>query len=467
MKKIFFAKKSIGLLTALTLALSAVVCSYAEEADEAALSDEYTDVDEQVVSQMPYHEIKIGLNYSSTALDTLTLECDGGFFVSVVSYGEEPVPIDVNALSFEVTDGMLYAKTAFGEDVAASPENEIIRVYPTNHDSVIYAGGNPYRGGFEIYASDGKITLINFLDIEDYIKGVLPSEVYTSWHTEALKSAAVVSRTYALKNAGSSSHTSYGFDVCATTHCQMYSGVKKENVNTNRAIAETAGLVVKYNGVLAMTPYHSSTGGYTESAADAWGSSPADYPYLTEVFNPYEQYLTVPNGKWHSVVARDELLSFVPDSYKAKLSALPLAFDYDRSQLGFIPNMTVTDSDGRSVSLRTSSAVRSFFGSLVKSANFMISEAFVPSDNAAAAVSVISSDGVYELTGLGGYEYIDSDGVHTANGFDEVYVFDGMGYGHGVGMSQFGARDMANAGFTYDEILQTYFPGTEILPLTE
>lgn len=463
MKNTHLAKKTIGFITALTFALSAV-CFNSYASDSYDQNSDITDSKTDSVT----HLVRVGLNYSSSALDNLILECsDGGFSIFIDEYSDEPEEIDVTALELESDDGMLYVRTIFGSDAAAVPENTIISIYPANPEEIISIDGTPYRGGFEFYSDNGKITVINVLDIEDYIKGVLPSEVYTSWNIEALKAAAVVSRTYALKNSGASSHSSLGFDICATTHCQMYSGVKKENERTNTAISETQGLVVKYNGVLAMTPYHSSTGGYTESAADAWGSAPSDYPYLTEIFNPYEDYLNVPNGKWENIISTEELFDYIPSSYSANLENTELSFDYDTSSLGFIGKMTVSDAFGNSVSMKTSSAVRSFFGSLVKSANFMIAQTYIPSENSFEPVTVISADGIYDETGLGGYEYITADGIQKASGFEKVYVFDGMGYGHGVGMSQFGARDMANAGFTYEEILQTYFPGTEIEPLID
>ncbi|MBQ8758341.1 MAG: SpoIID/LytB domain-containing protein, partial [Clostridia bacterium] len=409
-------------------------------------------------------EVRVGINFSSSALEDATVSCgDDVLNISISGY-DEPFSVSLNMLKLSVSDGTLYAKTIFGGDIAYAESGRSMTISPENSSSGLILNGTHYYGSLEFYAnSDGKITAINVLNIDEYIKGVLPSEIYPSWDMEALKAAAVVSRTYALKNAMASSHSSAGFDVCNNTHCQMYEGTKKENANTNKAIEDTAGIVVMYNGALATTPYHSSTGGYTASAAEVWGGKPENYPYLTNVMNPYEDYRNVPNGKWLSVVEPSQLSSYISATYLSKLPGGNLSFNYDKTKNGYISHMTVSDEAGNTVSLNTADKVRSFFGRLVKSANFGIAKTYIPSSTYSTGVTVLSAEGEYDLTGLSQYEYITSDGIKTATSFTEVLVFDGKGYGHGVGMSQFGARDMANAGFTYEEILATYYPGTELV----
>lgn len=410
--------------------------------------------------------VRIGLSYGSSAAESVTLSAEGGFSVKVEGYAEEPVNLDVNELVFSVSDNSLHAATLFGAEIASAQENVKIRIQPIIPEENILFADKPYRGEFEIYANkDGKITVINLLDLEDYLRGVLPSEVYASWPMDALKAAAVAARTYALRSTMSSSHTASGFDLCATTHCQVYSGQSKEHERTDQALKETAGLILKYKNTLASTPYHSSNGGYTESASAAWGSDASEYPYLTTVFTPYEDYRNVPNGKWESVILEDELLSYIAPTYLSRLTDGIKDLDYTRESSGYIESMTVTDGAGNKLVLKTSGSVRSFFGTLVKSANFDIARAYVPDDTITPVLSVISADGEYDLTGIGGYTYLAADGEHTTNGVKSVLVFDGCGYGHGVGLSQFGSRCMADAGFSYKEILETYFPGTDLVPL--
>jgi stage II sporulation protein D len=220
-----------------------------------------------------------------------------------------------------------------------------------------------------------------------------------------------------------------------------------------------------YGEALAMTPYHSSNGGYTETAAGAWGGSKDTYPYLTNVFTPYEDYRNVPNGKWENIVLPAELYKHVPESYRKTLTGKNYLFDMTRDFSGFNEKMTVKDELGNSLTLSTSGAVRGFFGDLVKSANFGIANTYIPSENVSSSMTVITAQGTQEITGINGYEYLTADGRYTCAGFKNVYVFDGQGYGHGVGLSQFGSRCMADAGFLYDEIILTYFPGTDIISI--
>ena len=171
-------------------------------------------------------------------------------------------------------------------------------------------------------------------------------------------------------------------------------------------------------------------------------------------------------GKWESVILEEELLSYIAPTYLSRLTDGIADLDYTRENSGYIESMTVTDGQGNKVVLKNSGSVRSFFGKLVKSANFDIARAYIPDDSEITPVlSVISASGEYDLTGLNGYTYLSADGEHSTSGVKPVLVFDGCGYGHGVGLSQFGSRCMADAGFSYTEILETYFPGTGLVPL--
>lgn len=447
MNKSYVLKNSIGLFAALIIFISAACFnSYAENIDTT---------------------IRVGLNYSTTALDSAKIESrENSMLVGIVGYGE-PFQISVNTISLSISNKTIYAKTIFGGDVTTVSQGQKLTIFPNDSSNGLTINDKHYYGGFELFSdSNGKIVVVNVVDVEEYIKGVLPSEIYPSWPQEALKVAAVVSRTFALRNALSSSHSGQGFDVCNNTHCQMYDGTRKETQSTNDAIDLTAGQVLMYNGDLATTPYHSSTGGYTASAADAWGGNPEKYPYLTNVTNPYENYRDVPNGKWVNVVSKNEILEYLSPSNKEKLPAGNLSFYYNKLPGGYITEMTIIDMSGNTVNLSTADRIRIFFSKLVKSANFGIGRTYIPSSTPTSGVTVISSSGTYNLTGLSPYEYITAEGTKTATGFTEVYAFDGQGYGHGVGLSQFGNRDMANAGFTYEVILNTYFPGTELTNIT-
>ncbi|MDR2437165.1 MAG: SpoIID/LytB domain-containing protein, partial [Endomicrobium sp.] len=142
-----------------------------------------------------------------------------------------------------------------------------VRIEPSN--SVIFANSKPYRGYLLLKKSGSKMNVINVLYIEDYIKGVLPKEVGADWHIEVLKAQAVISRTYAI--ASLKNHCQQGFDLCSTTHCQVYGGLGVETKKTNQAVSETRGEVLTFKGNLAQTVFHSTCGGRTEDPKYIWG----------------------------------------------------------------------------------------------------------------------------------------------------------------------------------------------------
>lgn len=135
-----------------------------------------------------------------------------------------------------------------------------------------------YRGEFIVYNRDGALTVINHVDIEDYIKGVVPSEMPSSWNYEAHKAQAIAARSYALANLGK--RASHGYDLKDTPEDQAYGGATAEASRTNKAVAETKGIVLIYNLKIIPAYYSASAGGQTSSASDVWTKN---LPYLKSV----------------------------------------------------------------------------------------------------------------------------------------------------------------------------------------
>lgn len=135
-----------------------------------------------------------------------------------------------------------------------------------------------YRGFFIVYNHNGVLTVINKLDIEDYIKGVVPSEMPSGWSYEAHKAQAVAARSYALANLGKRS--SHGYDLKDTPEDQAYGGATAESARTNQAVEETKGIVLIYNLKIIPAYYSASAGGQTSSSADVWTRN---LPYLQSV----------------------------------------------------------------------------------------------------------------------------------------------------------------------------------------
>ena len=159
------------------------------------------------------------------------------------------------------------------------------KYYKINSDNIVIkplspgfvsAKGKWYRGIIMIQNKNGKLTVINNVPLEDYIKGVVPSEMPSSWATEAHKAQAIAARSYALANLGKRAR--YGYDLKDTPEDQAYGGASKETPDTNYAVDETKGIVLTYNMKVINAYYSASAGGQTN--VNSWGSS---LPYLRSV----------------------------------------------------------------------------------------------------------------------------------------------------------------------------------------
>ncbi len=220
----------------------------------------------------PANAIKIGLE---TLVDQVGVGTDvKGRMISV----------HTNKTVLEVEGMRGYVLVPYKDQIAVYSRGEY---YPLNTDSLVLrpdsagyvsAKGRWYRGKLMVKVSGGKLIVINDLDLEDYIKGVVPSEMPPSWESEALKAQAIAARSYALANLGKQSR--YGYDLKDNTEDQAYGGASVETNKTNRAVEETRGLVLTYDMKIICAYYSASAGGYTNT--NAWGSN---LPYLHSVFS--------------------------------------------------------------------------------------------------------------------------------------------------------------------------------------
>jgi stage II sporulation protein D len=140
----------------------------------------------------------------------------------------------------------------------------------------------PYRGSFVLSTDGKKVTVVNVVGLDQYLYGVVPSEMPFTWHPEALKAQAVAARSYALavrKTGGT-------FDLYSDTRSQVYRGLIGEQLSSNAAVDATAGQVLLYEGKTAITYFYSTSGGRTAAIADVWKSDPV--PYLVSVSDPYD-----------------------------------------------------------------------------------------------------------------------------------------------------------------------------------
>ena len=350
-------------------------------------------------------------------------------------------------------------------------------------DGVKYATwtkGYRYYGGFRYERiGGGNITVVNILDMEDYVKGVVPHEMSNSWPIEALKAQAVAARSYALSLG--TKHSSGHFDICDNTHCQAYSGLTRAGSNSDAAVDQTAGQFALYNGKLASTYYYSSNGGASESVSVVWGSNQASYPYLVGREDPYEDSINVNNGYTRTVTS-DTLVAKLKDlGYNDVGTSIVSVAIVSLTDAGNPKQVTFTDNNGKKFTINTRYVkdmvgLRSYCYGLESAASGVsvngghpegIAGLYVIDGN--ESVTPVAGD-VYVLTG-GGTVHLEQSDAETAGGIRSLgsstgnngtFTFVGRGWGHNVGMSQWGAYAMANLGKTYLEILQFYYTGITV-----
>lgn len=342
--------------------------------------------------------------------------------------------------------------------------------------AVTWFKGYRYAGGFE-YArvTGGNINVINVVGLEDYVKGVITSEMSGDWPLEALKAQAVCARTYARRT---SKHLStYGFDVCAGSDCQVYNGVgQTASAASDRAVEETAGECLYYDGYLVQDPvYHSSNGGATEDVVNVWGTEKG---YLKGKEDPYETGTSIPNYSWSVTYTASEL-SWILQQKGYDVGTVKNVYVSEYTPMGNVKKVTFEGTGGtRTVTGDTCRTIfySSTYNKSVRSLRFSIngggpsgSGVFVNGSGSVLSsldgVSVISGGG--KITALDGSTFtaITSSGTAavTAGGgtaqpaSSGSFTITGTGSGHNVGLSQYGAKAMAEHGYDYIDILEFYY----------
>lgn len=331
--------------------------------------------------------------------------------------------------------------------------------------STVYFNNLNYRGNIYIKRqAEGNVIVANELPFEQYLYGVVPAEMPNSWHMEALKAQAVAARNYGLYNFGK--HVNEGYDVCSTTHCQAYRGFSHENARTNQAVDETAGKLVLYNDKLIPTYFHSSSGGRTENSENIWSAS---LPYIRGVDDTYG--LGSPYDNWTKQYSKEEI--------KAKLLASKIdvgdivdIVPLEVSANGRVLKLEIRGTTGSEIILKEktrtilgSSDIRSIWFTVSTDADLFVKGGSMskPEKERAADIYVQSANGMTKLNTSTNKVYVKSQSTVAVNKvIPQFYTFNGKGWGHGLGMSQYGAKGMAEAGFNFIQILEYYYTGTEV-----
>lgn len=276
------------------------------------------------------------------------------------------------------------------------------RVIPIIPDGIIGVNGKLYRGDMLLLAGPGAVTVINDVSLENYLLSVVASEMPSGWPVEALKAQAVAARSYALANLGKNG--SQGFDVKATIEDQVYLGIQAEKESSNNAVRETAGLILKHEGQPITAFFHSSSGGHTDLSEHLWSKKT---PYLKAVPD-YDN--DSPHFAWtkqYTVESMEESLRKAGKDPGALMTLLPIT----RSPAQRVSQLLIAGS------LQTT---------------------LLTGEDMRKVLSLPSS-------------------VFNVNLSAKGYIFAGRGWGHGLGMSQWGAKALAEKGFNCAEILSYYY----------
>ena len=281
----------------------------------------------------------------------------------------------------------------------------------SSDDAVSYCG-NRYGGDFEVFRRGYKLTVVNYIGLEDYVKGVLPYEMIASWPMEALKAQGTCARTYVMNNIGS--YFADGFDVRNDTYSQVYKGMTGTAESTDIAAEATKGEYVRYKGLLCRIYYMSSDGGATASSADVFAQRRA---YLSGIIDDSEDDLDFYNKTWSSVLRESTVVRHFNEN-GAKLKNIK-DLTAIRSDTGIVIKLEAADSKGNTGVLCGQDC---FIELGLNSLNFEVTE--LP---------------------------------------DDLWEFSGKGWGHNCGMSQWGAYAMArDLNADCAKIIDHYFTGAYI-----
>jgi stage II sporulation protein D (peptidoglycan lytic transglycosylase) len=270
--------------------------------------------------------------------------------------------------------------------------------------------GKRFRGWLELRKKrNGLLLVINDLDLEEYLNGVVAAEMPHDWEGEALKAQAVAARTYALYRKRTSGRRPY--HIFSTVNSQVYNGGRGERGSAAEAVRATRGLVLVYRGKIIPAFYHANCGGHTEDASVLWG---IDEPYLKGVDCECQRIVT--HGLWEKRIS---------------LSAVSNALRRMGYRVGDISDLSIggLTPAGRVNEIRVGSGGLTFT---------------VPGE---ALRTTLGNTALPSL-----FFELEKSGNEA--------VFSGRGSGHGVGMCQWGAQEMAQRGYTFDAILSHYYPGT-------
>ncbi|MCU0552599.1 MAG: SpoIID/LytB domain-containing protein [Leptolyngbya sp. Prado105] len=312
----------------------------------------------------------------------------------------------------------------------------------------------PFGGALRIQPNAyGNFTLVNFVGIETYLRGVVPHEIGTWAPQPVLEAQAVLARTYALRNVRR--FTIDNYQLCATTQCQVYRGLDGAAASTDKAIAATRGLVLTYQNELVDAVYSSTSGGVTSSFSDIWHGW--ERPYLRAVVDSVNPMWDMQN---RSLADERNFREFIKQKKGFNEDGTPMfrwRYEVPMTQLNQELRDYLTAIRHPLVNFKTIQNIkviaRSNGGRILKSA--IITD---------AGTIELEKDDIQTV-----FEAPASTLFHVDAWMDKNkvkgFIFTGGGFGHGVGLSQFGSYNLGRLGWSSDRILSFYFPDTQLQPI--
>jgi len=340
----------------------------------------------------------------------------------------------------EARGGALHAVGDDGTVMALRPAPFVARAGSSR--TFITVNGKSYRGEVWLFADGSGVTAVNRLALENYLRGVVPLEIGNRADSEraAVEAQAVAARSYAYTHLAPSATRLY--DMVATVMDQVYGGVRAETPISDAAVASTVGLVLTYRGVVVNAPYHSTCGGTTSRASEVWPRS-GDEPYLVPVSDRIpgtdRYYCDIsPRFRWTRDFSEHALRTVLDRYLRNYASSVPRG------------------GPGRPVSVKVAS--RTPTGRVRDLVIATDRGRYTLRENDIRFVLRSSSGEILEST----YFSVEEKHEGGARGRLSGLLVTGSGYGHGIGMCQWGAIGRARAGQDFRQILRTYYPGTVV-----
>ena len=355
-------------------------------------------------------------------------------------------------------------------------------VVKTSDRRGIWVGQKRYAGKLKIFIHDNEIFVVNILGVENYLSSVVGSEMPSKWPLEALKAQAIASRTYALKQKGNSI-----FDIDSTNRNQVYNGLESRTYKTSKAVRSTKSLVLIYKNKLINALFHSSSAGMTENSQDVWENQ---FPYLSSV-KDFDK--NNPKLQWQKRFSNEQLQKLFPGiggikqieilniTNTGRVKNVKIQGDYGIDQISGVDirkrmnlkstlvrfkliELNETKSDNEKPKISSTNILEEKPITYIVEAGDSLSDIAYRFNVDLREIATLNTIKDPSLININQILLIPRNPINNESSLEKILVVSGYGSGHGVGMSQWGARYMATKGAKAEKILKHFYRGVKIKP---